>query len=51
MAVVTACFEALKTDCPRISVHLKADFRAGHSGRLTAKVEKVEQQLGRKLST
>ena len=51
MAVVTACFEALKTDCPRISVHLKADFRAGHSGRLLAKVQKVEQHLGRKLST
>ena len=51
MAVVTACFEALKADCPRISVSLKADYRAGHSGRLTAKVQKVEQHLGRKLST
>jgi uncharacterized protein (TIGR00106 family) len=51
MAVVTACFEALKTDCPRISVHLKADYRAGHRGRLLAKVQKVEQHLGRKLST
>lgn len=51
MAVVTACFEALKADCPRISVSLKADYRAGHSGRLTAKVLKMEQHLGRKLST
>ena len=51
MAVVTACFDALRADCPRISVHLKADFRAGHGGRLTAKVEKVEQHLGRKLRT
>lgn len=51
MGVVTACFEALKTDCPRISVHLKVDYRAGHSGRLKAKVAKVEERLGRKLRT
>jgi uncharacterized protein (TIGR00106 family) len=51
MSVVTSCFEALKTDCPRISVHLKADYRAGRSGRLTSKVEAIEQRLGRKLRT
>ena len=51
MGVVSACFEALKTDCPRISVHLKADYRAGRSGRLQSKVEAVEQRLGRKLRT
>jgi uncharacterized protein (TIGR00106 family) len=51
MGVVTACFEALKTDCPRISVHLKVDYRAGHTGRLTSKIAKVEQTLGRKLKT
>ena len=51
MGVVTACFEELKTDCPRISVHLKADYRAGHRGQLRAKVEKVEQRLGRSLRT
>ena len=48
---VTACFEALRTHCPRIGVHLKADYRAGHGGRLQAKVAKVEERLGRKLST
>lgn len=51
MRVVTACFEALKADCPRVSVHLKADYRAGHSGRLRAKVESVERRLGRTLRT
>ncbi len=51
MGVVSACFAALKTDCPRISVHLKADYRAGRSGRLQSKVEAVEQRLGRKLRT
>ena len=51
MGVVTACFEELKKDCPRISVTLRADYRAGHSGRLTKKIESVERQLGRKLRT
>ncbi len=51
MGVVKACFEALKTDCPRIGVHLKADYRAGHSGRLQSKIDAVEQRLGRKLRT
>ena len=51
MGVVTACFETLKADAPRISVHMKVDYRAGHSGRLRAKVEKVEERLGRKLRT
>lgn len=51
MGVVTACFEALKTDCPRISVHLKVDYRVGHTGRLKSKIAKVEQTLGRKLKT
>ena len=29
MAVVTACFKTLQTDCPRIGVNLKVDYRAG----------------------
>jgi uncharacterized protein (TIGR00106 family) len=51
MGVVTACFEALKTDCSRIGVHLKVDYRAGPGGRLKSKTERVEQRLGRKLQT
>jgi uncharacterized protein (TIGR00106 family) len=51
MAVVTACFEALKVDAPRISVNLKADYRAGRSDGLSSKVEAVERKLGRKLRT
>jgi len=51
MAVVTACFETLAADCPRIGVHLKVDYRAGPAGRLQSKTAKVEQHLGRKLST
>lgn len=51
MAVVTACFETLAADCPRIGVHLKVDYRAGLAGRLLSKTAKVEQRLGRKLNT
>ena len=51
MGVVTACFEALKTDCPRISTQIKVDYREGTSSRMKSKIESVENQLGRKLST
>jgi len=51
MAVVTACFETLATDCPRIGAHLKVDYRAGPAGRLHSKTAKVEQHLGRTLKT
>ena len=51
MAVVTACFETLAAECPRIGVHLKVDYRAGPAGRLQSKVAAVERQLGRKLKT
>lgn len=51
-AVVTACFEHLRqAGCTRIGVHLKVDWREGPAGRLQAKTAKVEQLLGRKLST
>lgn len=51
MAVVTACFRALEPDCTRIGMNLKVDYRAGPGGRLKGKTEKIEQRLGRKLST
>jgi uncharacterized protein (TIGR00106 family) len=51
MGVVTACFKALEPDCTRIGMNLKVDYRAGPGGRLKAKTEKIEQRLGRKLST
>jgi uncharacterized protein YqgV (UPF0045/DUF77 family) len=38
-------------DCERISISFKSDWRRGASGRLTAKIEKVESTLGRKLKT
>jgi uncharacterized protein (TIGR00106 family) len=51
MAVVTACFDAMRTDCSRISTSMRIDYRAGPGGRLKSKIASVEKKLGRKLST
>ncbi len=51
MAVVTACFETLRSDCPRVGVQIKADWRDAPGGRLRAKTAHVEERLGRKLAT
>jgi uncharacterized protein (TIGR00106 family) len=51
MGVVTACFEAMRADCDRISAQIRIDYRAGPGGRLKSKVRSVENKLGRKLST
>ncbi|WP_300007887.1 thiamine-binding protein [Pseudonocardia sp.] len=46
MAVIKAAVEAVQARAPRVSLVLKADIRPGHSGQLTAKVERVEHALG-----
>ncbi len=51
MAVVGACFHALRADCPRIGMNLKMDYRAGDESRLRSKIDAVEKKLGRKLRT
>ena len=51
MAVVTACFEAMRTDCNRVGTQIRVDYRAGPGGRLKSKVDSVQEKLGRKLST
>ena len=51
MRVVGDCFHTLQADCPRISMNLKMDYRAGSESRLESKVAKVEQRLGRRLRT
>ena len=51
MAVVTACYKRMSQDCDRISTAMRIDYRKGLSGRLKSKVEAVEGELGRKLST
>jgi len=51
LSVVRRCFEALQTDCDRISCSVKIDYRKGPGGRLQSKVSKVEVLLGRSLRT
>src|SRR5690348_15175232 len=45
MDVVRRAVEAVAAQAPRVSLVLKADIRPGHTGQLTAKVERVERYL------
>ena len=45
MAVVKRCVDAVAERTPRISLVMKADSRPGHTGQLTAKVERIEKIL------
>lgn len=46
MAVVKAAVDAVAAHSPRVGLVMKADIRPGHTGELTAKVERVERILG-----
>jgi uncharacterized protein (TIGR00106 family) len=50
-AVVRKCYEAMRRDCPRITLSVKVDYRRGRTGRLRSKVASVERALGRKLKS
>lgn len=45
MAVVKQAVDAVASVAPRVSLVLKADIRPGHTGQLTAKVERIEREL------
>jgi len=49
MSVVTTCYKELETDCHRIAVNLKVDYRKGSQSRLSSKIEKLESLLGKAL--
>lgn len=49
LELMRRCIEQVASHCDRVTCAAKLDFRRGHSGRLTSKVESVEQKLGRKL--
>ena len=51
MRVVGDCFHALESDCQRIGMNLKMDYRAGTASRLQSKVDAVQRHLGRKVQT
>src|SRR3569833_1049809 len=46
MAVVKQAVEAVAAASPRVSLVLKADIRPGHTGQLTAKVQRIDDALG-----
>jgi uncharacterized protein (TIGR00106 family) len=46
MAVVKRAVDAVAATAPRVSLVLKADIRPGHTGQLTAKVQRIEDVLG-----
>ncbi|MDO5726484.1 MAG: thiamine-binding protein [Bowdeniella nasicola] len=46
MEVVKAATEAVAAHSPRVSLVLKADYRPGFSGELTAKLDRLDQALG-----
>ena len=45
MDVVKRAVDAVAARSPRVALVLKADVRPGHTGQLTAKVERVESLL------
>jgi uncharacterized protein (TIGR00106 family) len=45
MAVVKQAVNAVAAVSDRVSLVLKADIRPGHTGQLTAKVERIEREL------
>ncbi len=49
MGVVKHCFERMAADCNRVTASIKLDYRKGRTGRLTAKIDSVEQKVGRTL--
>lgn len=50
-AVVRDCFEAMMSDCDRITCSIKVDYRKGPGGRLESKIRSVEKRVGRQLKT
>ena len=46
MDVVKRAVDAVAARSSRVGLVLKADIRPGHTGQLTAKVERVERLLG-----
>ncbi|MFN3003885.1 MTH1187 family thiamine-binding protein [Mycolicibacterium wolinskyi] len=46
MAVIKRAVEAVAAVSSRVSLVLKADIRPGYTGQLTAKVERIERELG-----
>jgi uncharacterized protein (TIGR00106 family) len=50
-ALIKECHGRMRKTSRRVSTHISVDDREGARGRLTGKVEAVEQALGRTLKT
>ena len=46
MAVIKSACDRVGEFAPRVSLVLKADIRPGYTGQLTAKVQRIEDELG-----
>ncbi|UCD05333.1 MAG: MTH1187 family thiamine-binding protein [candidate division WOR-3 bacterium] len=49
MDVLKRGFDSMARNCPRISISVKIDYRKGKSGRIKAKVESLEDKIGKPL--
>jgi uncharacterized protein (TIGR00106 family) len=45
MAVIKRAVDVVAARSPRVGLVLKADIRPGHTGQLTAKVQRVDEHL------
>lgn len=50
MGIIKKCYEKMRSDCHRVECSIKIDAREGACGRITKKIESVEQKVGKKLS-
>ena len=51
LSLINKAYRELEGDCGRIYSTIKFDIRKGKAGRLTQKIESVEQKVGKKLRT
>lgn len=51
MRVIQQCHEELLKDSNRVTCTIKMDYRKGTTNRLEAKIQSVQEKLGRKLRT
>jgi len=49
LLLMQSCIEKMAQHSDRVTCSAKLDFRRGQNGRLRAKVDSVEQKLGRKV--
>jgi len=49
MLLMQSCIEKMAQHSERVTCSAKLDFRRGQQGRLTKKVDSVQQKLGRKV--